>query len=123
MVAEAAHARGKKLAYVMTTGVGALGHRLLEAGVDLLYFYDPFQDNVGVQQIRDLAAAGMTIAGGTNTLSLGREHERRLESEVRTSIDVLGPTSKFMLHPVDALFPDTPASGLERLMALRRRYG
>jgi L-fucose isomerase-like protein len=40
-LAAAAHAHGKKFAYVMTTGVEVLGPRLPEAGVDVLYFVDP----------------------------------------------------------------------------------
>ena len=40
-LAAAAHAHGKKFAYVMTTGVEILGPRLVEAGVDVLYFVDP----------------------------------------------------------------------------------
>jgi len=27
---------------------------------------------------------------------------------VRHALEVLGPTGRFILHPLDALFPDTP---------------
>jgi len=36
---------------------------------------------------------------------------------VETAMDLLGPTNRFILHPVDALFPDTPWEGVETLIA------
>jgi hypothetical protein len=35
---------------------------------------------------------------------------------VGEALETLGPTGKFILHPVDALFPDTPWEGVERLI-------
>jgi hypothetical protein len=35
-------------------------------------------------------------------------------------MDTLGPTQRFILHPVDALFPDTPWSGIEAMIAAWR---
>jgi len=34
----------------------------------------------------------------------------------RAAVKALGPTQRFILHPVDALFPDTPFTGVERLI-------
>ena len=122
LVAQTAHHHGKKLGYVMTTGVDDLGDRLLKAGVDMLYFYDPFQDAPGTDSILELAKNGMTVVGGTNALSILPENESRLEDEVKRSIDLLGPTNRFILHPVDALFPDTPTEGLLNLIQLWQKH-
>ena len=58
----------------------------------------------------------MTLAGGTNALSLASGDAGRIRNEVRRALDVLGPTNRFILHPVDALFPDTPWAGVEALI-------
>ena len=31
-------------------------------------------------------------------------------------MNVLGPTNRFILHPMDAVFPDTPWEGVERMI-------
>jgi len=31
-------------------------------------------------------------------------------------MEVLAPTKRFILHPVDALFPDTPWEGIEMMI-------
>jgi hypothetical protein len=111
-----AHRHGKKFAYVMTTGVARLGTRLADAGVDLLYFADPIQDRLPLAQARELCHRGMTVAGGTNALSLASGDARRIGEEVRRAIEVLGPTHRFILHPVDAVFPDTPWAGVETII-------
>ena len=36
--------------------------------------------------------------------------------DVKCALDVLGPTNRFILHPVDAVFPDTPWESMERLI-------
>ena len=117
-----AHRHGKVFGYVMTTGIAELGRRLLEAGVDLLYFYDPVQDTVSIDEIENLARDGLTVVGGTNALSLLPGNESRMEEEVKRALDILGPTNRFILHPVDALFPDTPEEGVYRLIELWKKY-
>jgi len=116
-LAELVHRHGRKLGYVMTTGVQKLGPRLADAGVDLLYFVDPVQDGVDLAWARDELASRMTLVGGTNALSVGSGDPARLRREVETAMDLLGPTNRFILHPVDALFPDTPWEGVETLIA------
>ncbi len=116
------HRCGKKLAYVMTTGVEKLGPRLADAGVDVLYFVDPHQDRLSPERARALLSDRLTLVGGTSALSLAPEHSARLEQEVRDCLEILGPTNRFVLHPVDALFPDTPWDGVERLVELWKRY-
>jgi uroporphyrinogen-III decarboxylase len=106
----------KKFAYVMTTGVEQLGTRLLEAGVDVLYFVDPVQDRIPLERAKDLFGGRMTIVGGTNAVSLASRNRERIREEVKRAVDVLGPTNRFILHPVDALFPDTPPESVEILI-------
>lgn len=115
-LAAAAHKHGKKFGYVMTTGVETLGPRLADAGVDVLYFVDPVQDRIDLTVARDLLAGRMTLVGGTNALTLQSGDPRRIRDEVRRAIDVLAPTNRFILHPVDAIFPDTPWEGVETLI-------
>jgi hypothetical protein len=115
-LAATTHRYGKKLAYVMTTGVERLGPRLADAGVDLLYFVDPIQDRVSLHQARDLLGDRMALVGGTNALSLASGDRERIRCGVRTAVDTLGPTNRFVLHPVDALFPDTPWTGVETMI-------
>lgn len=112
-----AHRHGRKFGYVMTTGVQTLGPRLADAGVDLLYFVDPVMDGVDLAWAREELAPRMTLVGGTNALSLGSGDSARIRDEVRRALDLLGPTNRFILHPVDALFPDTPWEGVETLIA------
>jgi hypothetical protein len=115
-LAALAHRHGRRFAYVMTTGVERLGPRLADAGVDLLYFVDPVQDRVSLERAREQMAGRMTLVGGTNALSLVVGSRERIRREVREAVETLGPTNRFILHPVDALFPDTPWSGVETLI-------
>jgi hypothetical protein len=108
-----AHSHGKKFGYVMTTGVEILGERLMEAGVDVLYFIDPVQDGISLEKARELFSERMTLVGGANSVSLTAGDKGKIEDEVKRSIDILGPTNRFILHPVDAIFPDTPWENLE----------
>jgi hypothetical protein len=59
----------------------------------------------------------MTLVGGTNALSLQSDDPGRIKREVAEAVRVLGPTNRFILHPVDAIFPDTPWKGVTRLIS------
>ncbi|MHB9134366.1 MAG: uroporphyrinogen decarboxylase family protein [Armatimonadota bacterium] len=120
-LAALAHRHGKPFAYVMTTGVEILGPRLADAGVDVLYFADPVQDRLSLETARALSER-MTLVGGTNALSLASGDRTRIRDEVRQAIDILGPTNRFILHPVDAVFPDTPWEGIEWLIEAWQEY-
>ena len=117
-----AHKNGKKFGYVMTTGVGVLGKRLMDAGVDVLYFVDPVQDTISVEKARELFGGVMTLVGGTNSVTLATKDTGRIKSEVRKAMDVLGPTGRFILHPVDAIFPDTPWESLQVMIETWKEY-
>jgi hypothetical protein len=121
-IAGLAHKHGKNFGYVMTTGVEALGTRLMESGVDVLYFIDPVQDTISVERARELLGGGMTLVGGTNSVSLASKDTRRIIEEVRRAMDVLGPTGRFILHPVDAIFPDTPWESLKVMIDTWKEY-
>ncbi len=134
-LAALAHKHGKKFAYVMTTGVEALGPKLADAGVDVLYFIDPVQDKISLEKVKELLGARrgslggaksrqarIAVAGGTNALSLASGDPARIRSEVKRAIEILGPTNRFILHPVDALFPDTPWQGVEQMIEAWKEY-
>ena len=121
-LAELVHRHGRKLAYVMTTGVQTLGPRLADAGVDLLYFVDPLQDGVDLQWARDELAPRMALVGGVNTLMLGQGDAGRIREQTRRAMETLAPSGRLILHPVDALFPDTPWSGVESLIEAWKEY-
>lgn len=115
-VAAVAHRHGKRFAYVMTTGVERMARRLAEAGVDVLYFADPVQDRVDLPSLARDVGGSMCLVGGTNALSLAPENQGRLAGEVARALDALGSSNRLILHPVDALFPDTPEEGMRRLI-------
>jgi len=117
-----AHKHGKKFAYTITTGVEKLGPRLADAGVDLLYFVDPVQDGIALEKARDLFQGRMTVAGGTNALSLTSGDAKRIRHEVQRAIEILGPTNRFILQPTDAIFPDTPQEGVEQMIEAWKEY-
>jgi len=112
-LAELAHSYGKKFAYVITTGVELLGSRLADAGVDLLFFIDPLQDGISLEQAKNLFGDKMTVAGGINSVSLISRDREKIGSQVKKAIEIMGQTNRFILHPVDAIFPDTPWEGVE----------
>jgi hypothetical protein len=112
-LADAAHEHGKPFGYVMTTGVRKLGPRLVDAGVDLLYFIDPAQDGIAPEEARDLFGGRIALAGGVNTLTLASGKPDAIRAAVRRAVGALKPDGRFILHPVDAVFPDTPWDGLE----------
>jgi hypothetical protein len=115
-LAAVAHRHGKKFGYVMTTGVERLGSRLADAGVDVLYFVDPLLDHLSLEKARDLFGDRMTMVGGLNALGLASGDPQQIRRQVCRAIEVLGPTNRFILHPVDAIFPDTPWEGVEQMI-------
>jgi hypothetical protein len=124
-LADAAHRHGKKFAYVMTTGVEVLGPRLAEAGVDVLYFVDPLdpvQKGLSLRRARDLLSGSMTLVGGLSAITLGQRDSAAIERDVRHALDVLGPTNRFILHPVDAIFPDTPWESVQTMIEAWKRW-
>ena len=116
-----AHDHGKKFAYTMSTGVDILGSRLADAGVDVLYFIDPLMDSITLEKAAKLFGKRMTVFGGISTLSLS-ENRELIHQKVKEAIKILGPTNRFILHPVDSLFPDTPWEGVEALIEAWKEF-
>jgi len=121
-LASCAHRYGKKFGYAMTTGVETLGPRLSDAGVDVLYFVDPVQDRIRLERARELFSDRLTMVGGTNALSLSSGNPQKIREEVRRALDILGLTNRFILHPVDAIFPDTPWEGVEIMIGAWKEF-
>ncbi len=122
-LASIAHRRGKKFAYVMTTGVAELGERLIQAGVDVLYFVDPVQDGLSPEKARQLFGGRITLAGGFNSTTLAGSAPSAVRQSVRRALEELAGTGRFILQPVDALHPDTPWEGLQAAIeAWRERW-
>ncbi len=121
-LAQLAHGYGKKFGYVMTTGIERLGRRLAEAGVDVLYFVDPVQDNFPVEKARELLDGRMTLVGGINSTTFASSGEDEIKNAVRRAMDALSGTGRFILHPVDALHPDTSRKGLDLAIAAWKEY-
>jgi len=115
-LSQAAHRYGKKFAYVMTTGVEALGSRLIDSGVDVLYFVDPVQDALSVERARELFAGRMTLVGGINSTTFAASSPDTIRRDVRRAMAALADTGRFILHPVDALHPDTPWEGMKAVI-------
>jgi hypothetical protein len=115
-LAALAHDHRKKFAYVMTTGVEALGSRLMESGVDVLYFVDPVQDTLTVERARELFGGRMTLVGGINSTSFAGSSPEAIRGDVRRAMGALADTGRFILHPVDALHPDSPWEGMRAVI-------
>lgn len=117
-----AHRNCKKFGYVMTTGIEVLGPRLADAGVDVLYFIDPAMDNISFKKAGELFGNRMTMVGGISSVSLRSISPQQIHLEVREAISVLGSTNRFILHPVDSIFPDTPWEIMEALINAWKLY-
>ncbi len=112
-----AHQAGVLFAYVMTTGLMAMINELKEAGIDLLYFVDPVQDNVDMREVKRLVDGEFALAGGVNSgITMGTGTQDEIREAVYSAIQELGPEGGFILSPVDALFPDTPVGSFEAMI-------
>ncbi len=110
------HQAGLLFAYVMTTGVMSMLDMLKEAGIDLLYFIDPVQDNVDMSEFKLKVNGAFAVAGGVNSgVTLAKGDVKEIKDAVHSAIKALGP-DRFILSPVDALFPDTPEQSFEAMV-------
>jgi uroporphyrinogen-III decarboxylase len=64
----------------------------------------------------------MTLVGGLSSITLGQRDVDAIERNVRHALDVLGPTNRFILHPVDAIFPDTPWESVQTMIEAWKRW-
>jgi len=117
-----AHRHGKKYLYTMEKGALVLGPRLADAGVDVLYGLDPLFDNLSLEAVRDVLGSRLTIEGGIHSITLAARDPARIRDEVRRAIETLGPTHRFILNPLDSLFPNTPWESVECLVEAWKEY-
>jgi hypothetical protein len=117
-----AHKHGKKFAYVMTTGIETLGPSLADAGVDVLYFVDPIMDKISLQKAAELFGNRMTMVGGISSVDLNSINLEQINQRVNEAIDILGPTNRLILHPVDSIFPDTSWKSIETMIKAWKQY-
>jgi len=117
------HQAGALFAYVMTTGIMAMLEDLCEAGIDLLYFVDPVQDNVDLIALNEALRRRFAVAGGMNSgITLGTGTSQEVREAVRTAMETLGSGGGFILSPVDALFPDTPWENVHAMIEAWREF-
>jgi hypothetical protein len=123
-LADLSHSLGKSFCYTVTAGVEVLGPRLAEAGVDVLYFVDPLLDGISMEKARDLLGSRMCLVGGANTITLATKDRTVIEEEVHRALSAFASSGGFVLHPIDALSPDTPWEGVEMLIqAWQKHHG
>jgi len=118
-LAQIVHQHGRIFAYVMTTGIEVLAPRMIDAGVDVLYFVDPTELSKKTILMQDLATElgdRITLVGGISTVTLATESVESIRKQLTESVKALSKHNRFILHPVDALFPDTPWEGVETLI-------
>ncbi|NLG51235.1 MAG: hypothetical protein GX552_14095 [Chloroflexi bacterium] len=114
---ELTHQAGARFAYVMTTGVLEMADLLLQAGVDLLYYVDPVQDQVDLQAVQAKFGGKLAVAGGINSgVTLAHGSQQEIRQAVQTAMTTLGAKGGFILSPVDALFPDTPWANVQTMI-------
>ena len=112
-----AHGTAARFAYVMTTGVLTMADLLLRAGIDLLYYVDPVQDEADLAAVKAKFGGRLAVAGGVNSgVTLGNGSREEIRQAVHAAVRTLGSGGGFILAPVDALFPDTPWSGVEAMI-------
>jgi uroporphyrinogen-III decarboxylase len=121
-LAELTHSLGKLFCYTVTAGLQVLGPRLAEAGVDVLYFVDPLVDGISMEKARDLLGSRMCLVGGTNTITLATKDRKMIKEEVHRAMTAFASSGGFVLHPIDALSPDTPWEGVEMLIETWQRH-
>jgi hypothetical protein len=120
-LAEMVHQAGARFAYTMTTGILPLAEALVEAGIDLLYYVDPVQDQADLATVRARLGGRIALAGGVNSgVTLARGDEAEIRAAVHEAARTLGVAGGFILAPVDALFPDTPPASVEAMIAAWR---
>lgn len=121
ILAGAAHEQNKPFGYVMTTGIDKLGKRLINSGVDVLYFLDPYKDTITLEKALDRLGGQITLVGGVSSLTLDAP-KQEIEQNTVKAMEILGKTNRFILHPVDSIFPNTPWEGLHTMIETWRCF-
>lgn len=103
------HAHGAQFGYIITANCMPLLDDLVATGLDVLMGVDPRA--WGLAQTARTLGGRVTLWGGVNghlTVEQGTPAEVR--AEVRRALDLLGPTGRFVLSPVDNVRQLTPTA-------------
>lgn len=119
--AKAAHQQNKFFGYVMSTGIDRLGKHLIDSGVDVVYFLDPHGDKITIERAAEWLGGHITLVGGVSSLTLGAPAPK-IQKATRGAMELLAKTNRFILHPVDSIFPDTSREGLETMINTWRLF-
>ena len=120
-MAKVAHQHHKLFGYVMTTGIDKLGKRLVDSGVDVLYFLDPNKDNITLERALEWLGDQTTLVGGVSSITLNAPVSE-VKNNTAKAMDILGKTNRFILHPVNSIYPDTSWEGLNAMIEEWRKY-
>ena len=120
-MAKVAHQHHKLFGYVMTTGIDKLGKRLVDSGVDVLYFLDPHKDNITLERALEWLGDQTTLVGGVSSITLNAPVSE-VKNNTAKAMDILGKTNRFILHPVNSIYPDTSWEGLNTMIEEWRKY-
>ena len=120
-LAKMAHEHNKLFGYVMTTGIDKLGKRLVDSGVDVLYFLDPHKDNITLEKALEWLGGQITLVGGVSSITLDAPASE-IKKNTAKAMEILSKTNRFILHPVNSIYPDTPWKGLETMIETWRKF-
>jgi uroporphyrinogen-III decarboxylase len=120
-LASLAHQHGKPFGLTMSTGLRILGSRIADAGVDVHYFVDPVGGGLTLQDASRIFGGRVTIVGGISIIH-SSEPAETIRNEVMRALETFGNNPRFILQPVDSLYPDTQWSGLETMIAAWKKY-
>jgi uroporphyrinogen-III decarboxylase len=106
----------------ITAVIETIGLRLADASYDLLYVIDLLIDGNSLEWTNETPSPRMTNAGGLKAIMLGSKNPKKIDEEVENSLKSFRFTNRFILNPVDALHPDTPWKGIERMIRAWKLY-
>jgi uroporphyrinogen-III decarboxylase len=115
------HKNNKLFGYVMTTGIDKLGQRLVDSGVDVLYFLDPHKDSITLEKALEWLGGKITLVGGVSSLTLNAP-DPEIKKHTAEALETLGKTNRFILHPVNSIYPDTSWKGLNTMIETWRKF-
>jgi uroporphyrinogen-III decarboxylase len=87
----------------------------------VLYFLDSYKDAITLETALDWLGGRITLVGGVSALALDAPRQQ-IERDTSQALKILGETNRFILHPVDSIFPDTPWEGLHTMIETWRSF-
>lgn len=102
---EKAHQHGVKFRYIITKSWKSYWMDFLEMGVDCITGVDPVQDQLNLKEVKRAIGDRICLMGGVNSaVMLSQWSNEQIRQAVRDAIEILAPSSGFILYPVDAIF-------------------